>query len=524
MKVLLQGICILFSALGTAWAVLGKVDPWLVPVFLMILGWILSACSSEKAGLGCGFFWGMTSWLLCSFWIIQALRNMQVPLVVGWFFWFLISCYSALPYALASWLIVRNRWLSTDYGVMCSSALLTLLICWQPHPFPGTPAHGMVKNPMFIQLLEIGGTPCLLFMLLWLSWQTAHTLELTWYTPKFPVRSAGIGLAILCMSGVFSFVRFQQFRNYESNHGIGQSIRVGAISPYMVGYTDLSLLLSLSETLLTQTPHMDLLIWPEESFYQEWLATTGTSELLQKFFQKFERPLIASGTSIAQMNQSSGNIPEYLHNTAWLLGSDANILQTYHKRTLLPFSEYLPLVSGTFMHSLFPQVFNYIPGQQFPLFNVKEGIYAIPLICYETLFSEDILHSVRQGGNLLVGLSNQELYHNLDGAWLHDTLSRFRAVEYRLPMVMVNRMGNSMFIQPSGWVSPSSINSPAIPHAQVEVLLIPSEPSWYVRGGHLFQYILILPVIWMLFAPRFSRSSGVDVVRHTKQHTSGHPL
>jgi apolipoprotein N-acyltransferase len=144
-------------------------------------------------------------------------------------------------------------------------------------------------------------------------------------------------------------------------------------------------------------------------------------------------------------------------NSAFGITADGELLNTvYHKRYLVPFGEYMP----NFVHFLpdFVQKLTSTPaGRGFisgkiPVVLDLSGHRIAPLICFETLSPELVTTSVRNGGQLLVNLS--------DLAWFHDSMvgdqmtafSVMRAVESGRSFVFAANTGPSVIISPRGHI------------------------------------------------------------------------
>jgi apolipoprotein N-acyltransferase len=145
------------------------------------------------------------------------------------------------------------------------------------------------------------------------------------------------------------------------------------------------------------------------------------------------------------------------YNSALAITSSGTLVDTiYHKRYLVPFGEYMP----GFAHYLpdwAQRLTNTPAGQGFSAGKIPAGLsfsdkVVAPLICFETLSPELVVASVRNGGQLLVNLS--------DLAWFHKSMvgdqmvafSVFRAVETGRCFVFAANTGPSAIIDEHGSV------------------------------------------------------------------------
>jgi apolipoprotein N-acyltransferase len=144
-----------------------------------------------------------------------------------------------------------------------------------------------------------------------------------------------------------------------------------------------------------------------------------------------------------------------LYNSAFGIDGEGRLYDAvYHKRYLVPFGEYMP----GFAHYLpewvqrltnTPAGSGFHAGQR-PVVLDLDGQKVAPLICFETLSPELCASSVRNGGNLLVNLS--------DLAWFHESMvgdqmvafSVMRAVENARYFAFAANTGPSVIIDTNG--------------------------------------------------------------------------
>ncbi|AEC20619.1 apolipoprotein N-acyltransferase [Pusillimonas sp. T7-7] len=130
----------------------------------------------------------------------------------------------------------------------------------------------------------------------------------------------------------------------------------------------------------------------------------------------------------------------------------------YDKHHLVPFGEFVPPGFRWFVDSMQIPLgdFNRGPVRQ-PLFPIKDQIIA-PDICYEDVFGEEIIESVRDsasfgpGANILVNLSNLGWFGDSWALRQHLQISRMRALETARPMLRATNTGMTAAIGPNGVV------------------------------------------------------------------------
>lgn len=130
----------------------------------------------------------------------------------------------------------------------------------------------------------------------------------------------------------------------------------------------------------------------------------------------------------------------------------------YDKQHLVPFGEFIPTGFRWFTDALQIPLgnFNRGPVRQ-RLIPINNQILA-PNICYEDVFGEEILQSVRAdanlgpGATLLVNLSNLGWFGNSWALRQHLQISRMRALETARPMLRSTNTGMTAAIDPNGHV------------------------------------------------------------------------
>ncbi len=146
------------------------------------------------------------------------------------------------------------------------------------------------------------------------------------------------------------------------------------------------------------------------------------------------------------------------YNSAFGVDSSGNLQEAvYHKRYLVPFGEYTPAFVNYLPHWLqrltdTPAGTGFNCGK-FPVVLDLSGHRIAPLICFETVSPELAAASVRNGGQLLVNVS--------DLAWFHDSMigpqmtafSVIRATENGRCFVFAANTGPSVIIDPAGRVT-----------------------------------------------------------------------
>ncbi|MYM57158.1 apolipoprotein N-acyltransferase [Rhodobacteraceae bacterium GS-10] len=194
-------------------------------------------------------------------------------------------------------------------------------------------------------------------------------------------------------------------------------------------------------------PRPDLIVWPETSVpvYLEY-----AEETLKVIAEA------ASGVPVVLGAQREEG--ERIFNSAAVLDGQGRIAQVYDKHHLVPFGEYVPLgdlMARFGIHGMAAREgagFSAGPGPA--LFDLGALGTALPLICYEAVFPQDVGAAPQRPGFLLQ-ITNDAWFGRFSGPYQHLSQARLRAIEQGLPMVRVANTGVSAVIDARGRITGS---------------------------------------------------------------------
>ncbi|MGI8697756.1 MAG: apolipoprotein N-acyltransferase, partial [Mycobacteriales bacterium] len=192
----------------------------------------------------------------------------------------------------------------------------------------------------------------------------------------------------------------------------------------------------------------DLVVWPENATDLDPGNVPLVHDLIAGAVADIGRPTLVG----AVLDAPNHHI--YNAGQLWLPGT--GVVQTYVKRRLVPFGEYIPL--RDLLAPIIPQIKlvprDFAPGHAATVFDVA-GAHVADVICYEIAFDGLVRASVRAGADLLVEQTNDASFTR-DGQ-LGETrqqlaMARLRAVEHRRSVVVASTSGISAVIAPDGVV------------------------------------------------------------------------
>lgn len=191
-------------------------------------------------------------------------------------------------------------------------------------------------------------------------------------------------------------------------------------------------------------------IWPETAIpylLRDTAEIGGLTTLLAP-----EGGLFLSGMPrIVDPPEGSAAQPE-IFNSLLVANREGEIVALFDKFHLVPFGEYVPFRSIVSMAKLTPGNLDFTPGPG-PRTLDLPGLPAVsPLICYEVIFSGEVVEQGRARPRWFLNLTNDAWFGDSTGPYQHFAAARLRTVEEGLPMVRAANNGISAIVDPYGRV------------------------------------------------------------------------
>ncbi len=253
-------------------------------------------------------------------------------------------------------------------------------------------------------------------------------------------------------------------------------------------------------------PVPDIIVWPESAMPFYYGLNHGLSGKVDRIVKSNGVPLLFGTLGVAP---SGGRL--HLLNNACLLDGGAKFLGSYAKQHLVPFGEYVPWVSlFHFVQNASVGPVDFVPGKNPGPLNLK-GLPMGVLICYEDIFPRIARQSVRRGAQLLINITNDAWYGDTSGPYQEFEISRWRAIECRVPLARAANTGISALIDATGRTCASL---PLDKRGFLTCALYPmSYLSFYVKYGDLFAwfcvFVTLCIITYRLFGPLcFKKAPG----------------
>jgi apolipoprotein N-acyltransferase len=192
-----------------------------------------------------------------------------------------------------------------------------------------------------------------------------------------------------------------------------------------------------------------VLIWPESAF--PFFLTREADAMAQI------AALLPKGTVLITGSVRAPDLPPGMpvtraYNSIYVIDHDANVLSVYDKLHLVPFGEYLPFqdwMERVGLQQLTKIQGGFIQGNVRRPLEIPNAPRALPLICYEVIFPENVATRDDRPG-WIVNLTNDGWFGFSTGPFQHLEQARLRGIEQGLPVVRAANTGISAVIDPLG--------------------------------------------------------------------------
>ena len=230
-----------------------------------------------------------------------------------------------------------------------------------------------------------------------------------------------------------------------------------------------------------------IIIWPETSF-------EGSIPREKKLLSNISEKILKSKNTTLILGLLRTD-EKKVFNSLVFLNSKGDIIHNYDKIKLVPFGEYIPFRQylGALTEMLSPKDFTSGKLKSNPSIYGFDNI--ITLICYEILFTNEIVRRLSKNTNLLINITNDAWFGKTIGPYQHLALAKIKAVEFGLPLARVANTGISAYVSPYGKI----IGKISLDKKGVKTFyLIPAlnNTLYKIYGEYIFiVLILILSVI-----------------------------
>ena len=271
---------------------------------------------------------------------------------------------------------------------------------------------------------------------------------------------------------------------------------------------------------------IDLVIWPETATA---CYLRSRPEYLEKITNLVDSSSVAllTGTPDYQFVKK-GTYNAY--NAIFLILPNFRGIQYYYKMRLVPFGEKVPLSEKfpfleKWLDALQTGVGNFTPGKENNLFELpgtylkKRGITEVKsqlsfagVVCYESIFQDEVRKFVKKGAKFLVIVTNDAWFGKSAAPYHHAQIAVFRAVENRVSVARCANTGVSMIIDPYGHVvTQTELFKQEI--AKGPIIVLQSKKTFFTKHGDIFAYMMAgvtcVEIIWILVKARLAKKQTI---------------
>ncbi|MBQ8849365.1 MAG: apolipoprotein N-acyltransferase [Clostridia bacterium] len=243
-------------------------------------------------------------------------------------------------------------------------------------------------------------------------------------------------------------------------------------------------------TLLAAKQGADVVVWPETAL--PWTVKEGNSKY--KYLSELAKE--ADVTILAGAFTYDGEGNEY--NSIVCFTPDGEMSDTvYNKRHLVPFGEFVPFRG--LIETLVPPLAELImsggdvaEGEGANIFELEEGNIG-SIICFDSIYEELTLESVREGAELICLSTNDSWFTDSAALYMHNAQAQLRAIECGRYVVRSANTGISTVITDRGEVIAEL--EPLIEGMIVREVRLNSSRTLYSYIGNLFVWNALLFLI-----------------------------
>lgn len=266
---------------------------------------------------------------------------------------------------------------------------------------------------------------------------------------------------------------------------------------------------------------LDLIVWPETAYPLSFNSKEQLNSTLPYIFSEISRKTNAQ-IYFGGYDSSLGDLVSSYQsdfNTAFFTNRNAELVDLYHKMKLIPFGEGLPFGPlNPFLSKYLTNISYFSQGDRYTSFKMDNGLTFAPSICYEILFTDfirDMLNNQTTEALFMINLTNDSWYGDTSEPQQHLFLSKWRALEFNLPIIRATNTGISLIMYPDGTESERlKVNEKKFLDVEMKVDQNRA-PTLYQKMGYGFigAVFLLLMLIELIFK---GKSLFQDIMKTNK--------
>jgi len=328
-----------------------------------------------------------------------------------------------------------------------------------------------------------------------------------------------LNLVISILFIIFSVV-YGLFVLKNDRYSGEKSIKLSLIQPNFDPWSpnlNKSLEKEFSLTMKSLKYNPDMIIWSESSVpfpFDYYLAKKNVYALkIDSFIKRTKRPFIIGSLSF-QGVYKNGRFRGKFYNVAYYYEPGKGY-DYYRKMHLVPFGEWFPY------KKLFPFAArilekagagDFSPGTSFKVFKYEDLAFNV-LICFEDVFGNLARKFVQNGSRLMINITNDAWSGSEKAEVQHFSISVFRAIENRVPLVRVANGGVTVYLDPYGRIVerlPLFKSDYLVCNVKYKPTVSMENLTFYTKHGDFLPFSMITLVIFVLLVELFIKI--VDII------------
>lgn len=415
-----------------------------IPIFFLIQK------KTYRAAFTVGYFWGFLFFFGTLSWIIETMVHYgNMSIILSYSILTLLALYLAI-YIGVFFLLTRFIIDKLNLPLALIAPPLWVILefhrSWIISGFPwNSLAYSQYKNLIFIQSADIFGIWGLSFLII--------LINAFFFDIFFNKQSKTKKIIILIITSLILFSNLYYGKVKLSENIKGDSMLIALIQgnfkqeeKWQQNKRSLTLntYIELSHSVCEKK--LDLIVWPEAAI-PFMLRYSGDA------FSKISRLARDCKTDIVvgSPDRIDKNNKVHFYNSAFLITPDGNLTNRYDKMHLVPFGEYVPLQRFLFFIEKLTDgaVGNFSEGKDYTVFKHSKFPFSV-YICYETIFPDQLRIFIKKGARFLVSITNDAWFGRSAASYQHFSMTIFRAIENRCPVVRAANTGISGSIDKFG--------------------------------------------------------------------------
>lgn len=197
-----------------------------------------------------------------------------------------------------------------------------------------------------------------------------------------------------------------------------------------------------------------VVVWPESVYPAPYFRADQARKAVESWVRIRKLHLVLT-TLTADIDPASNKRRRRVFGSALHISPNGGAPEEYRKIALIPFGETIPLARAfpawrDLIKKRIPQISEFDAGREFTVFNVTPDIRLAPMICFDAVGDAVARGMAANGANFGLVLANLSWFGRSNVSGLFEMFVRFRAMESRMPYLMLSQNGRSFLLDAAG--------------------------------------------------------------------------